>query len=287
MASEKEYLKLWLRFDDASDPWKDSSPEQVPSTNWYVQNELSLVDNNLLGGKALYCSDSNYNRLHALNTCKMGGQSFTVDFYELMVSTDNGRGSFMADALDYQHYDQSNSRGNGIFLYGKMSLSDGGNTATLMLNGDHNMVRNSWTGFSAGVWYHVAFVYNHPLQTYKVYVNGVCKSTVAVGFNERSDVYIKLGAGDASTNSRTNIYFDEVRYYDGLMKYWDDFDPPTKQDYAELYNTIWEPEEQTYTTTIEVKHYWNIPLHQMEMFKELMTIQTEKAMDEKIAQIGS
>ena len=286
MASEKEYLKLWLRFDDVSDPWKDSSPEQVPNTNWYVQNELSLVDNSLLGGKALYCSDSNYNRLCALNTCKMGGQSFTVDFYELMVSTNNNRAGFFANALDYQHYAASYSRGTGIYFYCQAGV-DSGNTANLMINGNENYVRNSWTGFSAGVWYHVAFAYNHPLQTYKAYVNGVCKTTMQANFNERSDVYIKLGPSDYATSSRTNIYIDEVRYYDGLLKYWDDFTPPTRQDYTELYNAIWEPEEQTYTTTINVNHYWNIPLHQMEMFKELMTIQTEKTMDEKIAQIGS
>ena len=91
-------------------------------------------------------------------------------------------------------------------------------------NGVGRVNYNSGT-IPSGSWFHFAQIKNGG--TYKAYINGIGYNPSSTGSGIPSGT-LSLGNTRSDNNARWDGYMQDVRLYDGIVKYTGDFTPPTQ-----------------------------------------------------------
>lgn len=200
-------LKAWLPFDE-------STTADKCGNSWAVTGNVSL-DTTItkFGGASVHLPSGAY--LTANNVIDLNADKWTFDAWAYCVSS-TGADGFLALS------EGANRRGIIAANDGVYVASSGGsswqtkNTSLLFPS-----VKNQWV--------HLAIVKNGTNVTF--YQDGISVWSFTTSGLNNNGVFI---LGGCSYGNGNNIYFDEVRFFDGVALWTANFTPPTAEDYAVL-----------------------------------------------------
>lgn len=215
VVSIEQYLMAYLPFDN-------SAIEDLCGNTWTATGSPAVNATNAVSGNAIQFNNNNY--IVCNKTFTLGGQDFTIDFYmKANTSTHN--------------------YGNVITLF---STTSGSDTAFLRHDSSNTKFYFKIAGTSNtsvsnnifGTLTHVAIVYEYSKSLCSLYYNGTKVGTISKSMSSTSYKRIDIGGVNGDSEHRLNGSIDEVRIFDGIALWSEDFTPPTADDYAALKATF-------------------------------------------------
>ena len=202
------FLKSWLRFDESAT--LDSCGS---GSVWFEQGDVSLsTDVKLFGSASVHLPSGAY--LTANNVIDINADKWTFDAWAYLVSSTDDDG-FLA---------LSGSSGRVGIVVGNdgiyVASSGGGSWQESMRGLKFPSIKNQWV--------HLAIVKDGTTLTFYQGGDEVWSLTVdKIGAN---NTFI---LGGSSYGYGNDIYFDEVRFFEGVALWTTNFTPPTAEEYGQ------------------------------------------------------
>lgn len=175
----------------------------------------------------------------------MGGSDFTIDFWYSLDTTENKKGGMFE--ITFINPDTKKISSLGAHHPGSLCIH-GYNSGTQWIN------RQTSKG-SANVLHHLAMVYTHSTQMFKIYRDGVSFADVSAkksGLDKPCDFHLTVGKyfSGGGQNGAMCGAIDEFRISVGIARWTSNFTPPTEpyeiDDYTKalMRTSVFEPPEQ-------------------------------------------
>ncbi|MBR0060024.1 MAG: LamG domain-containing protein, partial [Selenomonadaceae bacterium] len=200
-------LKVWLPFDE-------SATADKCGNTWTATGNVSL-DTTItkFGGASVHLPSGAY--LTANNIINLNADKWTFDAWAYCVSS-TGDDGFIA--LSEGASRRGITAGNdGVYV----ASSGGGSWQKSTSSVKFPSVKNQWV--------HLAIVKNDTTVTF--YQDGVSVWSFTTSALNNNGVFI---LGGSSYGYGNDIYFDEVRFFEGDALWTENFTPPTAEDYQDL-----------------------------------------------------
>jgi hypothetical protein len=217
-------VRLQMQFDDESDPWKDDAKwtSQTPDPkNGAVTSDAEFKH----GGRSLLVNPNGNEeqrvQIQGLGTDHLLDQG-TVEFWMYPTSEAGNTGTSKRGI--FSGYSNSSTVGSfQLFLYNKnLQLT------TANVGGQTNNFTTSGGLIEQSRWYHVAIVLGSPVTgELQLYLNGVLVGAEQAGSRNDSR-FIEIGGCSKSNAAFFGGYIDDVRVTHGVMRYKQDFVPPSQ-----------------------------------------------------------
>ena len=210
-----EDLKVWLRFDDSDDPYKD----ECGYTFTAVGTAPPVSKTGAIGdGQALQLSGTG--GLTATTDFVLGNNDFTID----------GRLNFSSSSASYGAvFYLKDSSDNNVIGFARNATNNSLIFSAQNLLGASTVDTSITT--TLDTLFHFAFVFEYTKSQLKYYENGILKKTFSsLTATPKTVAKMYLGAFAASDAMTGTI--DEFRIFNGVALWTDNFTPPTAEDYA-------------------------------------------------------
>jgi len=192
-------------------PFTSSVTEDLAGGTWTASGSPSISD------KQLYLNGSSY--LSKSGGITLGGKDFTVSYYVLGNSSSSTIGIFSFTASE------SSAGTYRIFCYLWHPGVSGIHTGICLNSNTYTNV----VGNFGGALHHIAHVYEHSKSTFKIYIDGVLKSTQSnISLSRTTYPYARIGTSPSLSEGKLQGYIDDFKVYDGVALHTANFTPPAR-----------------------------------------------------------